>query len=275
MSQSNNSGDDYVLGRGAAESVRLDAQHLLWKIHLGHLLHPSIKVTENLKIAEIGCGTAIWLLHLSHELPPTVKLYGFDVSSKQYPPKELWPENLCLLTMDSLKSPPADLMGQFDVVHVRMWASNVTRTTLPTLVSHIRSLLKPGGYLQWEEANLTRQVVVGAKAQEFETHINSLFKEAGLDYSWVTILPEILRDEKFSILKLQEDTLPPSLRQLGTNTYLLALQEIIRGIRSRLALPKESTYPYERALAELLNQHTSGIIYNWGPTFVLAQSSLQ
>lgn len=93
--------------------------------------------------------------------------------------------------------------------------------------------------------------------------------------SWVTILPEILRDEKFSILKLQEDTLPPSLRQLGTNTYLLALQEIIRGIRSRLALPKESTYPYERALAELLNQHTSGIIYNWGPTFVLAQSSLQ
>lgn len=43
--------------------------------------------------------------------------------------------------MDSLKSPPADLMGQFDVVHVRMWASNVTRTTLPTLVSHIRSLL--------------------------------------------------------------------------------------------------------------------------------------
>lgn len=83
----------------------------------------------------------MWLLDLSHQLPPTVKLYGFDVSSKQYPAKELWPKRLCLLTMDSLQPPPADLMGQFDVVHLRMWASNVTQTTLPALVSHIRCLL--------------------------------------------------------------------------------------------------------------------------------------
>jgi hypothetical protein len=37
---------------------RLDAQHLLWKLHRGYELHPHIPVTEYMKIAELGTGTA-------------------------------------------------------------------------------------------------------------------------------------------------------------------------------------------------------------------------
>lgn len=37
---------------------RLDAQHLLWKLHRGYELHPDIPVTENMRAAELGTGTA-------------------------------------------------------------------------------------------------------------------------------------------------------------------------------------------------------------------------
>lgn len=38
--------------------IRLDAQYLLWKLHTGFELHPDIPVVENMKIAELGTGTA-------------------------------------------------------------------------------------------------------------------------------------------------------------------------------------------------------------------------
>lgn len=65
--------DDYVLGRNLADSVRyfppipscasklisirLNAQHLLWKFHTGYELHPDIPVNDEFKIAELGTGT--------------------------------------------------------------------------------------------------------------------------------------------------------------------------------------------------------------------------
>jgi len=84
--------DDYVLGRSVGDSVRLaktfyfsltkvlfldllsntrlpisyrvliahrlDTEHLLWKLHGSYELHLDIVVTENMKIAELGTGTA-------------------------------------------------------------------------------------------------------------------------------------------------------------------------------------------------------------------------
>lgn len=42
--------------------------------------------------------------------------------------------------------------------------------------------VEPGGFIQWEEADLVNQLVEGAKAEEFEQCINELFQKAGLDY---------------------------------------------------------------------------------------------
>lgn len=68
-------GDDYVLGRDISDSIRygdsswpkqyreklilhrLDAQHLLWKLHNRYTLHPAIPKSDHMKIAEVGTGT--------------------------------------------------------------------------------------------------------------------------------------------------------------------------------------------------------------------------
>jgi hypothetical protein len=36
---------------------RLDAQHLLWKLHNRYTLHPAISKSDHMKIAEVGTGT--------------------------------------------------------------------------------------------------------------------------------------------------------------------------------------------------------------------------
>ncbi|KAI1124964.1 S-adenosyl-L-methionine-dependent methyltransferase [Nemania abortiva] len=211
--------DDYVLGRGVAQSVRLDAQHLLWKLHMGFVLHPSVPIKENMKIAELGCGTGIWLLDLAQELPSTVQIHGFDISNKQFPPSFLWPGNVSFSLLDSLDEPPPSLTEQYDVIHVRMWASNLRSKDAGILIQNVRRMLKPGGYLQWEEADLRRQVVQTPLAETFERDVNDLFERAGLQYSWVHELSNSLKNGDLQILSHQQETFGNGLRQFAKREH--------------------------------------------------------
>ncbi|KAJ5094349.1 hypothetical protein N7456_010210 [Penicillium angulare] len=265
--------DDYVLGRGISDSVRLDAQHLLWKMHNGYELHPRIPVTENLKIAEIGTGTAIWIFDLAKQLPPSVQLHGFDLSENQYPSPELWPENVSLALLDAFDEPPPSLVGQYDVVHLRMWASNFRRNQVPQLIQRVKAFLKPGGYIQWEDADLMHQNIKGSEAQAFEKRINAVFQRFDLDYRWVSALPDMLQKGGFSILESDTNRFEQNQAQLCTNTYLLALREILQGIKRQA--PGDSLLSMtelEVDLAQLCLQNTKGIIYNWTPLSILARN---
>ncbi|KAE8351606.1 S-adenosyl-L-methionine-dependent methyltransferase [Aspergillus coremiiformis] len=268
--------DDYVLGRRIFDSVRLDAQHLLWKLHKGYELDPRIPITDDMKIAELGTGTAIWLYDLAQQLPVTVQLHGFDISDSQYPSKEQVPQNITLGVLDSMKDPPSSLIGQYDVVHFRMWASNFRNGDPGPVIRHAKRLLKPGGYIQWEDADLIHQYVQGLAAKDFEEKVGNLFQKAGLDYNWVSQLSDSLQKEGFNVLEFDSAKFAPSLTQLCTNTFLLALQEILQGIKRRcppnqhsLALPT-----HEDALYLLSTEHRDRIVYNWSPVTALAQLPL-
>lgn len=81
-----------------------------------------------------------------------------------------------------------------------MWASNLRGKDTSLLISHVKCLLsivqcnywvspntdkavaEPGGFIQWEDAELVHQLAEGAKAEEFESSMNEIFEKAGLDY---------------------------------------------------------------------------------------------
>lgn len=71
----------------------------------------------------------------------TVQLHGFDISDSQFPSKELWPPNITLGLLDSLVDLPSSLYGQYDVVHLRMWASNLRGNDISSLSRHVNHLL--------------------------------------------------------------------------------------------------------------------------------------
>ncbi|KAJ5345235.1 hypothetical protein N7452_003239 [Penicillium brevicompactum] len=294
-------GAEYVLGRDISGSIRLDAQHLLWKLHKGYELHPAIPITKDMKIADLGTGTAIWILDLARQVPSSVQLHGFDISGDQFPLKELWPQNVTLGLLNSFSEPPEAFSGQYDVVHLRMWASNLRESDTSSLVNHVKNLLSmffspfffffswfvwlhynadnlgnlltgPGGYLQWEDADLVHQRVQGVTGLAFEQRMNHIFKRAGIDYSWVSDLPNRLHQDGFTVHDADSCCFEPHLMQLCTNTYLMAIQEILHGIKRAYS---ESLTLFiteqERLLSDMTRQKAEGIIYNWSPVSVLAQ----
>jgi hypothetical protein len=83
----------------------------------------------------------VWLFDASRVLPSNMELHGYDLSNNQFPPKHLWPENVTLGILDSLTDPPSHLIGQYDVVHLRMWASNLKGNDTAPVLEHVRKLL--------------------------------------------------------------------------------------------------------------------------------------
>lgn len=49
-------------------------------------------------------------------------VHGFDISNEQYPPSHILPDNLKLSIADALVTPPEELHGTFDIVHVAQFA---------------------------------------------------------------------------------------------------------------------------------------------------------
>ena len=98
-----------------------------------------------LRIADIACGTSIWLRHVSHLLPPSSILDGYDISLSQCPPQQWLPPNVRLREWDLFTEPYPDMLGVYDVVHVRLLFVVVREGNPGEILESLKRLLKPGG----------------------------------------------------------------------------------------------------------------------------------
>ncbi|GLA18207.1 hypothetical protein CBS147321_7772 [Aspergillus niger] len=151
--------DPYRLGRDVIASTRLNLQHYIWKENIGYLLHPSIRFpnassNSDISIADVGTGTGIWLLDL-HRQYPNATLHGFDISSEQYPAPGFLPSNISLRHLNILEEIPAEYVEKYDVVHARLLVQVVLQAggDPRPVIKNLMKLVKPGGYIQWEEPN--------------------------------------------------------------------------------------------------------------------------
>ncbi|KAI9722764.1 MAG: hypothetical protein M1828_004460 [Chrysothrix sp. TS-e1954] len=150
--------DSYALSRDSTETERLEAQHVEWTKNIGYLLHPSIRhtVEPNDRIADVGCGSGTWLLELSCHLPGTCEYTGFDIASTQFRAADALPAGVELLVADAKKPFPPEHHGKYDVVHLRLLVAALDAHEWETVARNCVQLLKPGGHIQWDEANFAR-----------------------------------------------------------------------------------------------------------------------
>jgi hypothetical protein len=83
-----------------------------------------------------------------------VSFVGLDVQSAHYPAPENLPENIKLGILDAfapVENLPAEHVGQYDVVHVRAFSSVVKEDNPGPIIKNAYKMLKPGGYLQWDD----------------------------------------------------------------------------------------------------------------------------
>ncbi|KAL8837307.1 MAG: hypothetical protein Q9170_002564 [Blastenia crenularia] len=154
-------GETYMLPRDAQESQRLDAQHeYMLQMSHGHLTHPSIPLHQLKTVADVATGTGLWLRQLAKNspLPPPTEgtgpnFVGFDISPQQFPPGGSLPSNVAFVVHDFGQEFPVEYHEKFDLVNVRLVSYAIQGVDLEKVVGNIIQLLRPGGYLQWQETD--------------------------------------------------------------------------------------------------------------------------
>ncbi|KAL3456462.1 hypothetical protein BJX64DRAFT_281355 [Aspergillus heterothallicus] len=157
--------------RNFRTSARLHLQHYLFQNTIGYLLEPSIEQSltsapapsEPLKIADLACGNGVWLTELHSHLAKSntpAQLDGFDINPVNFPDAAFLPSSVTVKQLDILAKPlPAELIGVYDVVHIRAFVSVVHDANLTPILTVASQLLKPGGFLQWEDTRGDKWVV--------------------------------------------------------------------------------------------------------------------
>jgi hypothetical protein len=74
-------------------------------------------------------------------LPADSQLLGFDISADQYPPEEWLPENVSLHEQDAFKPFAPELVGSFDVVHLRFVITLLNAENIRPLLDNLKTLL--------------------------------------------------------------------------------------------------------------------------------------
>ncbi|EHK26247.1 uncharacterized protein TRIVIDRAFT_79707 [Trichoderma virens Gv29-8] len=269
-------GDNYVLGRSVMESVRLDGQHFIFKLQNGYTIHPQIPITPDTKIAEIGTGTGIWLLDVSSQVPPTVQLNGFDISEEQFPAQSTLPSNMTLQVMDAFAEVPAEHFEKYDVVHMRLWCAIIRGCDTFPLIRHATQLLKPGGYLQWEEYNPSRSgtYINGAEAEALYSFASMLRKELDIDPSWLVDIPNRVKKAGLNVLEFRTDPFSKACVPIVTKSLLMFHMSLIDGAYKAGVSGLPPRHEADAVLTAALHAAKNGVAQYSNPLALLAQKPL-
>ena len=210
--------DGYLLNRDFYAATRLNCQHWLWCQELRYNLHPAITVPSSGNIADVATGTGAWLLEVAREHPKT-RCDGFDISIEQAPPSVWLPPNISMRTWNMYESPPKELIGVYDVVHIRLVGIAVRSDPVPVL-ENLTLLLKPHGWLQWDELDINDTIIVHAHGESGKTEavqkMDKLMKGHGAG-NWILKLPAMMT-EKVGFSEATIHRVKPELRFLKAYT---------------------------------------------------------
>ncbi|KAJ5913046.1 hypothetical protein N7504_001929, partial [Penicillium tannophilum] len=217
--------EDVLIGPHCAPT-RLGSQHLLWQLHMKHLLHPEVPVKDDMAIADIGAGTGIWAVELAAQLPPSARVVAYDITDAHFPTPEYWASNVKFDHLDSLGDIPESLVGQFDVVHLRMWAFIIRDNDPSPLIQNVAKMLKPGGYLQWEDARFGSSVVRGDAALLIRQMMDRMGSATKHNFQWLDELDQHVKraEAGLDVVDCQYKPWPTQLIPLCMDTFLVALE---------------------------------------------------
>ncbi|KAF2798692.1 UMTA methyltransferase family protein-like protein [Melanomma pulvis-pyrius CBS 109.77] len=229
--------DTYALKRDFNASTRLTAQHYLWKDALNFDLHPDIPITSKTRIADVATGNGIWLLDLARKLSGTSKLDGFDISLDQCPPQAWLPDNVDLHTWNIFEEPPSEFVGVFDVVHIRLITVAVRNNNPRPILASLHRLLKPGGYIQWDEADSVNWSVKSVHHSVETKAVRDLFQQLCGTHDWKQNMVQTINQSGFHNTFLHRVEYSKSMARLWSDVYMSTWDEFAKVV---LNAPEDS-----------------------------------
>ncbi|KAI2828072.1 hypothetical protein CBS147343_1949 [Aspergillus niger] len=237
---------DYMLDRNYTAASRLNLQFYLWKESFQFNLHPSIDLGpagETVRIADLATGTAIWLCDLMRDpamAPYTLQLDGLDVDLKNAPAPEWVAPSISLRQWNIFDEVPDDLRGKYDVVHLRLLVLVVQESNPLPIIDKVFQLLKPGGYIQWDDLNYPDTIVAKPPTAQQGNQATPAcdafvqFAQSNGRNDWVLDLPQSLMEGHggFVNAELFHFRDRPELCKANGDQYILVLEEFAARLKS-------------------------------------------
>ncbi|KAF2726502.1 UMTA methyltransferase family protein-like protein [Polyplosphaeria fusca] len=242
----------YALKRDYSASTRLTAQHYLWKDALKFDLHPSIQIDKShARIADVATGNGIWLLDTARTFPETTQFDGFDISLDQCPPQAWLPENIHLHTWNIFDEPSEDFVEAFDVVHIRLITVAVQNNDPRPIINNLRRLLKPGGYIQWDEADSVDWSVKSVHPFIDTIHVKESFQQLCGNHDWKRNMMQTLNENGFQGSSTHRIEYDYTMARLWNDVYMSTWDEFAKVV---LKTPEES----QRLASDAMDQVREG-----------------
>ncbi|KAH9893813.1 S-adenosyl-L-methionine-dependent methyltransferase [Xylariomycetidae sp. FL2044] len=202
---------EYVFTRDYIDNNRINLQHYQWIDLFGYHLHPTVPTADDsaLRIADVATGTGIFLTDLSTRLPSSTQLDGFDVSLDATPPTEWLPHNVRFRHWDIRQPVPEDLVEAYDIVHIRLLAFVLQDHEVPQVLDNVIRMIKPGGYLQWAEADVPSFRIEKTHPENKQECLTQLLKvsqprDARLSPTWVAQLSGLFSASGLSVMQVDK-----------------------------------------------------------------------
>lgn len=161
----------------------------------------------------------------------SIRLDGFDIDLANAPLPEWLPTPITLRQLSLFETVPGDLRGNYDVVHLRLLVLVVQNSDPLPIINQAYQLLKPGGYIQWDDLNYPDGAVVKANAlRDVATPAHDAFLRFARSNGrndWVLDLPHHLmsRHGGFEDAHICNYTDRVELRKANGDQYILVMEE--------------------------------------------------
>jgi hypothetical protein len=199
------------------------------------------KAVHNNNSSDQICYRSAWLVSLAADLEKDKRqatLIGLDADSAHFPAAANLPNNIKLGMLDAFTEDlPAEHAAQYDVVHVRAFSSVVKAGNPGPLIRNAYKMLKPGGYLQWDDmdggsfkavappedvaSNSSFVVSTTATEQLVATSLQSQKVGLNLDFAWLDQLGLLFKENGLEIIDDQRLTVKKELRSVMTASFLM------------------------------------------------------
>lgn len=199
----------------------------------------------------------MWLIDVARAFPDA-QLFGLDINLAHMPSKNCLPGAVQLRKWNIFEEPPEDLRGKFDMVHTRLLIAVVKDKDPRPILRNFAKLLKPGGYIQWDET--------GAKFSMEKTEKS--LSTPGLDgiasmlyhwfgkQSWTSNLSALCTQEGFFDAAATSYRDSPELRRALTETLCMLMEELTQGLVA--AGQREAGVKYGKFIDDANEEMTQG-----------------
>ncbi|MCJ1395623.1 hypothetical protein MMC18_008509 [Xylographa bjoerkii] len=262
--------------------IRLNAQHFLWTRQLRFHIHPDIGLPkdQDLRIADVGTGTGAWLFEVAGERPSSTRFDGFDISPAQFLDEKDLPANISLKLLDIGSGElPDSVVGKYDLVHIRLFAFAIRNNDPTPILRNLVRMLKPGGWLQWSEADSTAmksrhlQLAESTTTQEMMSKF-FLWTDRYYPRSWVPDLAQKFTEQGLEMNALfRRPVTDPFLHKAWVDVTLAAYEELSYGF-DRYADPELGTGENFRLLIERASAESAKVDVVYDPVVCIGRKPI-